>query len=150
MRAPPRLARGLPSRRNGQLAVVGSASCVPRLGIRRRGTRRRMTGIVVAAALLLGMAMSFLFLAGGWPGRLPDASRGNSAPGASWVCLPPGGSASANGCLCFQPVLHATHDWEWGRRRAWDVLTDVAPWIAIRKVNGIAERARRTWTTTPL
>ena len=53
--------------------------------------------------------------------------------------------------FAFSQFLHATHDWEWGRKRAWDVLAEVAAWIAsrgveteqgfeIRKVNGIAER----------
>ena len=53
--------------------------------------------------------------------------------------------------VAFSQFLHATHDWEWGRKRAWDVLAEVAAWIAsrgvetergfeIREVNGIAER----------
>ena len=47
--------------------------------------------------------------------------------------------------------LHATHDWEWGRERAWPLLKDVAEWVQsrgvdtrrgfeIHDVNGIAER----------
>jgi trehalose/maltose hydrolase-like predicted phosphorylase len=53
--------------------------------------------------------------------------------------------------FAFSQFLHATHDWEWGRNKAWDVLADVATWIAsrgvetergfeIHGVNGIAER----------
>jgi protein-glucosylgalactosylhydroxylysine glucosidase len=53
--------------------------------------------------------------------------------------------------FAFSQFLHATHDWEWGRKRAWDVLAEIAAWIAsrgvetergfeIREVNGIAER----------
>ena len=53
--------------------------------------------------------------------------------------------------FAFSQFLHATHDWEWGRKRAWDVLADVATWIVsrgvetergfeIHGVNGIAER----------
>jgi hypothetical protein len=53
--------------------------------------------------------------------------------------------------FAFSQFLHATHDWEWGRQRAWDVLADVAAWIVsrgvetargfeIHGVNGIAER----------
>ena len=53
--------------------------------------------------------------------------------------------------FAFSQFLHATHDWEWGRKRAWDVLSEVAAWITSRgvetergfeilEVNGIAER----------
>lgn len=53
--------------------------------------------------------------------------------------------------FAFSQFLHATHDWEWGRQRAWNVLADVATWIVsrgvetergfeIHGVNGIAER----------
>jgi trehalose/maltose hydrolase-like predicted phosphorylase len=53
--------------------------------------------------------------------------------------------------FAFSQFLHATHDWEWGRQRAWKVLADVATWIVTRGVetergfeihgvNGIAER----------
>ena len=53
--------------------------------------------------------------------------------------------------FAFSQFLHATHDWEWGRERAWAVLADVATWIGsrgvetergfeIHGVNGIAER----------
>jgi hypothetical protein len=51
----------------------------------------------------------------------------------------------------FSQFLHATHDWEWGRERAWHVLNDVAEWaesrgvrtdrgFEIHGVNGVAER----------
>ena len=54
--------------------------------------------------------------------------------------------------FAFSQFLHATHDWEWGRKRAWEVLADVATWIVsrgvetergfeIHGVNGIAERS---------
>jgi hypothetical protein len=53
--------------------------------------------------------------------------------------------------FAFSQFLHATQDWEWGRKRAWDVLADVATWVIsrgvetergfeIHGVNGIAER----------
>ena len=53
--------------------------------------------------------------------------------------------------FAFSQFLHATNDWEWGRKQAWDVLADVATWIVsrgvetkrgfeIHGVNGIAER----------
>jgi hypothetical protein len=56
--------------------------------------------------------------------------------------------------FAFSQFLHATHDWEWGRKRAWDVLAEIAAWIAsrgvetergfeIREVNGIAERKEK-------
>jgi hypothetical protein len=52
----------------------------------------------------------------------------------------------------FSQFLHATHDWEWGRREAWPVLQGVAEWIVsrgvetsrgfeIRQAGGIAEKA---------
>jgi len=52
--------------------------------------------------------------------------------------------------FAFSQFLHATHDWEWGRERAWPVLRDVAEWVEsrvtptkrgfeIHRVNGIAE-----------
>ena len=53
--------------------------------------------------------------------------------------------------FAFSQFLHATHDWQWGRERAWNVLAEVAAWVAsrgvetergfeIHGVNGIAER----------
>ena len=53
--------------------------------------------------------------------------------------------------FAFSQFLHATHDWEWGRERAWPVLAGVAEWIVsrgietkrgfeIHGVNGVAER----------
>jgi trehalose/maltose hydrolase-like predicted phosphorylase len=55
--------------------------------------------------------------------------------------------------FAFSQYLHATHDWEWGRERAWAVLEGVAEWIAsrgietkrgfeIQEVGGIAEKQR--------
>jgi len=54
--------------------------------------------------------------------------------------------------FAFSQFLHATHDWQWGRKKAWDVLADIATWVVSRgvetkrgfeilEVNGIAERA---------
>jgi hypothetical protein len=53
--------------------------------------------------------------------------------------------------LAFAQYLHATHDWEWGRSRAWPVLEAICEWLVsrvtetrrgleIRDVCGIAER----------
>jgi hypothetical protein len=53
--------------------------------------------------------------------------------------------------VAFAQFLHATHDWEWGRARAWPVLNGVCEWLEsrvvetrrgfeIHDVNGIAER----------
>jgi hypothetical protein len=103
--------------------------------------------------------------------RLP-AARGNASMagyrGAQfpWESSPRYGEESAPGeaaasahehhvsldvAFAFSQFLHATHDWEWGRQRAWNVLAHVATWIVsrgvetergfeIHGVNGIAER----------
>jgi protein-glucosylgalactosylhydroxylysine glucosidase len=81
-----------------------------------------------------------------------------SSPRYGEEAAPGEGAASAHEhhvsmdvAFAFSQFLHATHDWEWGRKRAWDVLAEVAAWIAsrgvetergfeIREVNGIAER----------
>jgi trehalose/maltose hydrolase-like predicted phosphorylase len=54
--------------------------------------------------------------------------------------------------FAFAQFLHATHDWEWGRRHAWPVLQGVAEWVAsrgveskrgfeIKQAGGIAEKS---------
>jgi trehalose/maltose hydrolase-like predicted phosphorylase len=51
----------------------------------------------------------------------------------------------------FAQYLHATHDWEWGRKHAWPVLSEVAEWtqsrgtltdrgFEVHDVIGVAER----------
>jgi hypothetical protein len=53
--------------------------------------------------------------------------------------------------FAFAQFLHATNDWEWGRRHAWPVLQGVAEWVAsrgvetergfeIKQAGGIAEK----------
>ena len=103
--------------------------------------------------------------------RLPAARRNASMSGYRgaqfpWESSPRYGEESAPGegaasahehhvsldvAFAFSQFLHATHDWEWGRKRAWAVLANVAAWITsrgvetergfeIHGVNGIAER----------
>jgi protein-glucosylgalactosylhydroxylysine glucosidase len=54
--------------------------------------------------------------------------------------------------FAFSQYLHATHDWDWGRQRAWPVLEGVADWIAsrgvetrrgfeIKQAGGVAEKS---------
>lgn len=103
--------------------------------------------------------------------RLPAARHNASMSGYRgaqfpWESSPRHGEESAPGegaasahehhvsldvAFAFSQFLHATHDWEWGRQRAWQVLADVATWVVsrgvetergfeIRDVNGVAER----------
>jgi trehalose/maltose hydrolase-like predicted phosphorylase len=81
-----------------------------------------------------------------------------SSPRKGEEAAPDDGAASAHEHhvsldvgLAFIQYLHATHDWEWGRERAWPVLRSICEWLEsraletrrgfeIHDVNGIAER----------
>jgi trehalose/maltose hydrolase-like predicted phosphorylase len=82
-----------------------------------------------------------------------------SSPTKGEEAAPEEGAASAHEhhvsldvALAFAQYLHATHDWEWGRKRAWPVMREVCEWLEsratrsdrgfeIRDVTGIAERS---------